>query len=169
MSTNTPARPFWRRVLGSWQGEVLLAILGVALGGWAINHWGGGGRPSQSSAEARVKAFILERANDPGSVQWAEWGPHLMRDEIDAWRARKGLPPLGNQVLDDSPLLPGPALRQWQSDLEGMLRVSYRAKNSQGQLQFYDEFYLLKAGHVSGPQPNPMGAAWKQRLLEGAD
>jgi hypothetical protein len=75
---------------------VVLLVLGAAVFGLRVLFPPAGLQAEQRSRtrlpeEELVKRYILNNAEDPGSVTFLTWGPHLTRDEILALQQEAGI------------------------------------------------------------------------------
>lgn len=70
-----------------------------------------------SAEEEVARKYILDTANDPASVEFVAWGPHLENARL---------------------LLAIESMR--------LIRVKYRAKNAAGAKEFFDDYVLMRDG-----------------------
>ncbi len=94
--------------------------------------------------EEAVQRFVLANANDPKSVEFDRWGPHL--DEGVTWPIDIG-PSLFN-VGNETPVKGKPAK---------MLRTVFRGKNQFGATVIEDKVFIVQNGEVVLAEQNNMG------------
>lgn len=88
-----------------------------------------------STEEQLVRRHILDRADDPSSVEFAQWGPHATKGELTARKVYSHI--------------------KWQDGDEGvdtpavLIRVVYREKNKLGALERHESVFQVEGGKLT--------------------
>jgi hypothetical protein len=104
--------------------------------------------------EKIAKDWLIEKANDPSSIECDQWGPHDLVGELGArW------PPAA--VWPDAPV-PEDTRKPAQ-----LLRVVFRGKNPFGAKVMHDWILILSDGKIRAVETNLYGDEWKEQAKEG--
>jgi hypothetical protein len=124
--------------------------------------------------EEAVKAFILDNANDPKSVELAKWGPHDLKAEVGLrpkhWlffyyrggslkgdertkRLLKALNYALERLRTEAEAMPGQATP--------VVRVRFRLANEMGGRELHDALFLVTGKMVLPLGDNNLGDNWQ--------
>ena len=101
----------------------------------------------RSAEEKLVKAYLLEKLNDPSSLEIASWGPHFLEGEN--W------PVIKTKDKDR------PKAR--------IFRVCYRTKNALGAKVLVDVLFTFADNKIIQIQPNEAGDEWREITALGIE
>jgi hypothetical protein len=121
----------------SLSAVLVLAVAGCAQRGTDGIHPANSqpGKSPNSNEDSVVKAYVLDHADDPESVEFDRFGP----DDLEGWlpteirKQSSGGIGVNYVILEKS---------------DKIVRVRYRSKNRAGAKQLHDELYGLKDGKV---------------------
>lgn len=133
--------------------------------------------PDVKKAEAAVRAYVLENADDPKSVEWVKWGPHDPKGAV----AKAAMLPLlegaepshlnlnHRQVIDRLDRLAGKQRRAGRGVSDyALVRVRYRLRNRAGAIELHDDIFVVGAGGAAVVGLNPHGDEWVETFARGA-
>jgi hypothetical protein len=149
--TDPPRRRKWLAPL-LVAGLFVLGCLGAALLGLGLlshrpSKAGGSSHEEQEardsshtgdaagSDEQKVRAWIIDHADDPKSVEFVSWGPHDLKGELRAMAEK--------QRTGAGPFVFFNPVRDMIEEADKVLRVRYRAKNRLGATQLYDSLVFM--------------------------
>lgn len=115
------------------------------------------GGESLTAEEQAVRAFVLDHADDPKSVEFDRWGPNADAELLRRFRE--------NHSPDMSPewLLTGVPIPEDRR----IVRCRFRSRNAHGHLRLQDDLYFLdKDGKVIHGAPGNGGDRWLEPYEE---
>ena len=117
--------------------------------------------------EQAVAKHVLETANDPKSVEFVKWGPHLTVDLVVSSGRNQGKKLTPAEELQAREQLD-------KKNFGGVFRVVYRSKNNSGAVQMFDTLIGVNKDHTinttespKGMQANDGGEDWIKHAFPG--
>ena len=103
--------------------------------------------PGQGEAltadEKTVKAFILDNADDPKSVEFAAWGPVVSGDELRKLTAEVEARRAADPSRRDGDTGRDSVMEAAAAAVNSLVGVKYRANNRMGAKELHDEVWLV--------------------------
>jgi hypothetical protein len=116
-----------------------------------------GGAVLPFSDESVVRAYVLDNADDPASVEFDRWGPDDTEGRLAAAVAEHGTAAV-------VPFSFGPQAKAWFPPGSLVVRVRYREKNRFGAKMLVDELYSVKDRKVVFHMANFGGDQWLEKM-----
>ncbi len=138
-----------------------LALLVLVAWGWRSGRFS---REAVTDGDERiVEKWVRDHSDDPGSVTFTKWGPHMKAGEFkyDPYAAKREI----DQVIEVAQMPRGPSQKEIPKNTVvaypgKVLRVVYRERNRHGAYVLIDCLAFLKDGKVEITTENGGGAEW---------
>jgi hypothetical protein len=134
----------------------------------ARQHDGG----PKTKGEEAVRAYILDNAGDPESVEFSRWGPHDLAGALrESFRDARWVVVGPNRMLIGQPMVAGnPILPVGFFDkADEVYRVRARGKNGLGAKSLLDILVAVHDGKPYMATPNPYGDDWLERTAKAME